>query len=51
LQQIVYEIKEKNRLVGHSDRLYDLAISTDGKLMATAATDNIVRLWQKDATG
>ncbi len=51
LQQIVYEIKEKNRLVGHSDRLDDLAISTDGKLMATAATDNIVRLWKKDATG
>jgi WD40 repeat protein len=51
LQQIVYEIKEKNRLVGHSDRLYDLAISRDGKLMATAATDNTVRLWKKNATG
>lgn len=51
LQQIVYEIKEKNRLLGHSDRLYDIAVSTDGKLMATAATDNTVRLWKKDATG
>ncbi|MGL5076409.1 MAG: WD40 repeat domain-containing protein, partial [Waterburya sp.] len=51
LQQIVYEIKEKNRLLGHSDRLYDLAVSTDGKLLATAATDNTVRLWKKDATG
>jgi WD40 repeat protein len=51
LQQIVYQIKEKNRLVGHSDRIYDLAVSTDGKLMATAATDNTVRLWKKDATG
>ncbi|MEY2832002.1 MAG: hypothetical protein RLZZ574_1260 [Cyanobacteriota bacterium] len=51
LQQIVYEIKEKNRLLGHSDRLYDIAVSSDGKLMATAATDNTVRLWKKDATG
>jgi WD40 repeat protein len=51
LQQVVYEIKEKNRLLGHSDRLYDIAISSDGKLMATAATDNTVRLWKKDATG
>jgi hypothetical protein len=51
LQQVVYEIKEKNRLLGHSDRLYDIAISNDGKLMATAATDNTVRLWKKDATG
>jgi WD40 repeat protein len=51
LQQVVYQIKEKNRLIGHSDRLYDLAVATDGKLMATAATDNTVRLWKKDATG
>jgi WD40 repeat protein len=51
LQQVVYQIKEKNRLLGHSDRLYDIAVSTDGKLIATAATDNTVRLWKKDATG
>ena len=51
LQQVVYQIKEKNRLLGHSDRLYGIATSSDGKLMATAATDNTVRLWQKDATG
>ncbi|HEY9768462.1 MAG TPA: AAA-like domain-containing protein [Coleofasciculaceae cyanobacterium] len=51
LQQVVYEIKEKNRLLGHSDRVYDIAVSTDGKLMATAATDNTVRLWKKNTTG
>ena len=51
LEQIVYSIKEKNRLVGHSDRLYAIAVSIDGKLMATAATDNTVRLWKKDPTG
>ena len=51
LQQSVYEIKEYDRLLGHSDRIYGIAISTDGKLMATAATDNTVRLWRKNSTG
>ena len=51
LQQLTYTIKEKNRLLGHKDRLYGVAVSNDGKLMATAATDNTVRLWKKSATG
>jgi WD40 repeat protein len=51
LQQIEYEIKEKDRLLGHSDHVNDLAVSADGKLMATAGSDNTVRLWKKDATG
>ncbi|GAB4535780.1 MAG: AAA-like domain-containing protein [Pleurocapsa sp.] len=51
LQKAVYEVKEKNRLLGHEDRLYGIAVSNDGKLMATAATDNTLRLWKKEATG
>ncbi len=51
LQQSVYEIKEYDRLLGHSDRIYSIAVSTNGKLMATAATDNTVRLWHKNSTG
>ncbi|MEO0926711.1 MAG: AAA-like domain-containing protein [Cyanobacteria bacterium J06643_13] len=51
LQRLTYSIKEKNRLVGHEDRIYSVAVSSDGKLMATAATDNTVRLWHKSATG
>jgi WD40 repeat protein len=51
LQQSVYEIKEYDRLLGHSDRIYSIAVSPDGKLMATAATDNTVRLWRKNSTG
>ena len=45
--QVVYDIKEQNRLLGHSDRLYGVAVSDDGKLIATAASDNTVRLWQR----
>ena len=46
LQQSVYEVKEYNRLLGHSDRIYSIAVANNGKLMATAATDNTVRLWR-----
>ncbi|WP_019506859.1 AAA-like domain-containing protein [Pleurocapsa sp. PCC 7319] len=51
LQQAVYEIEEYDRLLGHSDRLYGLAISNDGKLMASTATDQTVRLWIKKSSG
>ena len=51
LQRAVYEIKEYDRLLGHSDRLYAIAVANDGKLMATAATDNTVRLWRNSNTG
>ena len=45
LQQSVYEVKEYNRLLGHGDRIYSIAVAKNGKFMATAATDNTVRLW------
>ena len=51
LQQVVYGIKEYNRLIGHQDRLNSIAVSPNGKLIATAATDNTVRLWTKKASG
>ena len=50
LQKSVYEVKEYNRLIGHGDRVYSVAVAS-GTLMATAATDNTVRLWRKDNTG
>jgi len=51
LQQSVYEIKEYDRLLGHHDRIYAIAITSSGKLMATAATDNTVQLWRNLAQG
>ncbi|MEL6579782.1 MAG: AAA-like domain-containing protein [Cyanobacteria bacterium J06621_12] len=51
LQQSVYGIKETNRLLGHGDRLYSIAVGSKGKLMATAATDNTVRLWHNERSG
>jgi len=51
LQKVVYEVQEYNRLLGHQDRLYGIAVAKDGKLMASTATDNTVRLWRKSAQG
>ncbi|MGD1917387.1 MAG: WD40 repeat domain-containing protein, partial [Pleurocapsa sp.] len=51
LQQSIYGIQEYNRLLGHSDRIYSIAVANDGKLMASAATDNTVRLWRNSNLG
>ena len=51
LQESVYEVQEYNRLLGHSDKVYSVAVANNGKLMATAATDNTVRLWRNDNQG
>ena len=51
LQQSVYEVQEYNRLLGHSDRIYSIAIASNNKFMATAATDNTVRLWRNGERG
>jgi len=46
LQRAAYEIEEYDRLLGHRDRIHSLAVAENGKLMATAATDNTVRIWR-----
>ncbi len=51
LQQSAYGIKESNRLLGHSDRIYSIAVAPNGKLMASAATDNTIRIWRNSPTG
>ena len=51
LQRSVYEVKEYNRLSGHRDRIYSIAVAQDGRLMATAATDRTVRLWRNSDRG
>ncbi|MEG4106385.1 AAA-like domain-containing protein [Microcoleus sp. S13_C5] len=50
LEQAVYGASEFNRLSGHQATLYRLAISPDAQTIASASTDNEVKLWQRDGT-
>ncbi|MGF1674282.1 MAG: CHAT domain-containing protein [Rivularia sp. (in: cyanobacteria)] len=48
LQNMLYNIKEYNRLLGHKGSVDAVAISPQGTIIATASQDNTVKLWYPD---
>jgi len=45
LQQVVYGLKEHNRLEGHSNSVESVVFSPDASTIATRSSDNTVKLW------
>ncbi|MGF1458696.1 MAG: toll/interleukin-1 receptor domain-containing protein [Leptolyngbyaceae cyanobacterium] len=50
LQQTLYWVRERNRLVGHTGTVWEVAFSPDEQKLASVSADANVRLWALDGT-
>ncbi|MDZ8222587.1 eIF2A-related protein [Nostoc sp. ChiVER01] len=48
LQQAVDQIRERNRLVGHTDIVWGLSFSPNGQVIASGGRDSILKLWSSN---
>lgn len=50
LQDLIYEVREINRLVGHDKSVVEVSFSPNGNTIASASSDNTVKLWRPDGS-
>jgi WD40 repeat protein len=50
LRQVVYGIREYNRLEGHSGEVAGVSFSPDGQTIASASWDGTVKIWNREGT-
>ncbi len=48
LYQVVYGMKERNRLEAHTSEVNGVSFSPDGNLIVSGSADNTIKLWQSD---
>jgi len=48
LHHALYQVRERNRLEGHSNWIKSLVFSPDGKTLASGSNDNTIKLWSLD---
>jgi WD40 repeat protein len=50
LRQRVYEVRERNRLIGHTDWVSDVSFSPDGQTIVTGGGDGTIKLWNRNGS-
>jgi WD40 repeat protein len=48
LRQALYWVRERNRLLGHTDVITRVKFSPDGRIIASASWDNTIKLWSRE---
>jgi WD40 repeat protein len=48
LRQVIYELRERNRLESHTQWVSSVSFSPDGQTLASGSLDNSVKLWRRN---